>query len=56
MWMHHGVGNAYIIEVLKLVAIELGFDEKNYSTHSIRIGVSTALLNVGAQPFVIMRI
>ncbi len=40
-----GVGNGHTIKVLKQVAREMGLDEKNYSTHSIRIGGSA-----GAQP------
>jgi hypothetical protein len=35
-------------QVLKQVARKMGLDERNYSTHSIRIGGSTALLNTKA--------
>ncbi len=48
-----GVGNGHIVQILKHIAREMGLDESNYSTHSIRIGGSTALLNAGAQPLVI---
>lgn len=48
-----GVGNGHIVQILKHIAREMGLDERNYSTHSIRIGGSTALLNAGAQPLVI---
>lgn len=50
---NHGVGNGHIIQVLKQISRDMGLDERNYSTHSIRIGGSTALLNAGAQPLVI---
>jgi hypothetical protein len=49
----HGVGNGHVIQALKLVSRDLGLDERNYSTHSLRIGGSTALLNAGARPLVI---
>jgi hypothetical protein len=49
----HGVGNGHVIQILKLVYQDMGLDERNHSTHSIRIGGSTALLNAGALPLVI---
>jgi hypothetical protein len=49
----HGVGNGHIIQVLKQISKGMGLDERNYSTHLIRIGGSTALLNAGARPLVI---
>ena len=50
---NHGVGNGHVVQLLKEVASELGLNAVNYSTHSIRIGGSTALLNSGANPLVI---
>jgi len=49
----HGVCNGHIVQLLKEVATEMGLGATNYSTHSIRIGGSTALLNSGANPLVI---
>ena len=53
LWANHGVGNGHVVQLLKEVASELGLNAANYSTHSIRIGGSTALLNSGANPLVI---
>jgi hypothetical protein len=50
---NHGVENGHIAELLKEVAATLGLNPANYSTHSIRIGGSAALLNSGANPLVI---
>jgi hypothetical protein len=44
----HGFGNGHIIQVLKQISKDMDLDDRNYSTHSIRIGGSTALLNTGA--------
>jgi hypothetical protein len=44
--------NGYIIQMVKQVASEMGFDEKKYLTHSTRIGVSTTLLNAGQTPVI----
>jgi hypothetical protein len=45
---NHEVENGHIVQLLKEVAATLGLNPANYSTHSIRIGRSTALLNGGA--------
>jgi hypothetical protein len=50
---NHGVENGHIVQLLKEAAATLGLNPANYSTHSIRIGGSTALLNSGANPLVI---
>ncbi len=50
---NRGVENGHIVQLLKEVATTLGLNAANYSTHSIRIGGSTALLNSGANPLVI---
>jgi len=49
----HGIRNSHMVQLLKYAAREMGLDDSHYSTHSIRIGGSTALLNAGAQPLVI---
>jgi hypothetical protein len=49
----HGFGNGHIIQVLKQISKDMGLDERNYSTHSIRIGGSTSLFTAGARPLVI---
>jgi hypothetical protein len=50
---NHGVENWHIVHLLKEVAATLGLNPANYSTHSIRIGGSTALLKSGANLLVI---
>jgi hypothetical protein len=45
-----GVVNGHIIQVLKQISKDMGLYERNYLTHSIRIGGSSALLNAGARP------
>jgi hypothetical protein len=50
---NRGVENGHIIQLSKEVATALGLNAANYSTHSIRLGVSTALLNSGVNPLVI---
>ncbi len=50
---NRGVENGHIEQLLKEVATTLGLNAANYSTHSIRIGGSTALLISGANPLVI---
>ncbi len=42
---NRGVENGHIVQLLKEVATTLGLNAANYSTHSIRIDGSTALLN-----------
>jgi hypothetical protein len=42
---NRGVENGHIVQLLKEVATTLGLNAANNSTHSIRIGGSTALLN-----------
>ncbi len=50
---NHGVENGHIVQLLKEVATTLGSNAANYSTHPVRLGASTALLNGGANPLVI---
>ncbi len=50
---NHGVENRHIVQLLKEVAATMGLNPANYSSHSIRIGGSTSLLNSGANPLVI---
>jgi hypothetical protein len=50
---NHGVENGHIVQLLKEVTATLELNAANYSTRSIRIGGSTALLNGGANPLVI---
>jgi hypothetical protein len=50
---NRGVENGDIVQLLKVVATTLGLNAADYSTHSIRIGRSTALLNGGTHPLVI---
>ena len=49
----NGSGNGHEVQLLEEVATDMGLNEANYSTQSIRIGGSTALLNGGANPLVI---
>jgi hypothetical protein len=49
---NRGVEDGHIVQLLKEVAATLGLNVANYSTHSIRTGGSTALLNGGANPSV----
>lgn len=49
----YGISNSHMVQLVKYTARDMGLNEKNYSTHSIRIGGSTALLNAGANPLVI---
>jgi hypothetical protein len=51
--LNRGAENGHIVQLLKEVATALGLSAANYSTHSIRIGGSTTLLNSGANPLVI---
>ena len=48
-----GVSAAWIIKVLKALAQSMGLDPKRYSSHSVRIGGSTILLNAGCDPLII---
>ena len=48
-----GVSAAWIIKVLKALAQSMGLDPKQYSSHSVRIGGSTILLNAGCDPLII---
>lgn len=41
------IKSAAVAGIIKLAAKKLGFETKNYSTHSVRIGGATALLNAG---------
>jgi len=50
---NHGVENRHVVQLLKEVAVVLGLNPANYSSHSIRIGGTTSLLNSGANPLVI---
>ena len=49
----YGLGNGHVVQILKALATELGLNPDDYSTHSIRIGGATILLNNGTQSLVI---
>ena len=48
-----GLGNGHMVKVLKTLAIDMGLNADDYSSHSLRIGGSTSLLNGGAPPLII---
>ena len=48
-----GLGNGHVVQMLKALARDMGFNPADYSTHSIRIGGTTTLLNSGAPSLVI---
>jgi hypothetical protein len=50
---NRGLENGHIVHLSKEVATAVGLNAGNYSAHSIRIGGSTALLNIGANPLAI---
>ena len=49
----NGVSAAWVIRILKTLAQSMGLDPKQYSSHSVRIGGSTVLLNAGCDPLII---
>ena len=48
-----GIGNGQVVQTLKALARDMGLNPDDYSTHSMRIGGATALINSGAQSLVI---
>lgn len=48
-----GLSNIHVTNILKTLASDMGLATDGYSTHSLRIGGSTSLLNGGAPPLVI---
>ena len=49
----HGLGNGHVVQMLKALAQDMGYKPADYSSHSIRIGGTTTLLNGGAPSLVI---
>ena len=49
----YGVTAEWVIKVLKTLAKSMGLDPANYSSHSVRIGGATILLNAGCDPLII---
>ena len=53
MGRNKGLSAAVVVQALKSVAFTLNLNPDNYSTHSLRIGGATALLNNQCSPLVI---
>ena len=49
----NGVSAVWILKILKTLAKSMGLDPQNYSSHSVRIGGATVLLNAGCDPLII---
>ena len=49
----HGLGNGHVVQMLKALAQDMGNNPADFSSHSIRIGGTTTLLNGGAPSLVI---
>ncbi|OWY95483.1 LOW QUALITY PROTEIN: hypothetical protein PHMEG_00034504 [Phytophthora megakarya] len=53
--IHCGITSKEVANVLEAAAEGLGYDGARFSTHSIRIGGATSLLNAGADRLVLKR-
>ena len=49
----NGVSAVWIIKILKSLAKSMGLNPQDYSSHSVRIGGATILLNTGCNPLII---
>ena len=45
--------NGHVVQILKSLARDMGLNPDDYTTHSMRIGGSTALINNGAHSLII---
>ena len=50
---HGGITSSALVAVIKKLAKSMGLDPNLYSSHSIRIGGATVLLNAGCHPLII---